>query len=121
MQDLFPKSVQIFNLKNKQWCTSASTWVRHIHVLLSLKMEGPESFSMKKVNQLWNLLMYSFHYNLCSGNNFTPSIVSYGDNNEILVGKHALNYPDLSRVLYGLYSLVRSPGGEKWCTAIFDS
>ena len=76
-------------------------------------MEGLESFSTKKVNQLWNPLIYSFHYNLCSGGNFTPSIVSYGDNNEILVGNHALNYPDLSRVLYGLYSLARNPGGEK--------
>ena len=50
---------------------------------------------------------YSLHCNLYSGGNFTPSIVSYGDNNEILVGNHALNYPDLTRVLYGLYPLVR--------------
>ena len=57
-----------------------------------------------------------FHCNLCSGGNFTPSIVSYGDDNEIVVGNHALNYPDLSRVLYGLYSLVRNPGGEKYCS-----
>ena len=50
--------------------------------------------------------IYSFYCNLCSGKTSIPSIVSYGNNNEILVGNHALNYPDLSRVLYGLHSLV---------------
>ena len=47
--------------------------------------------------------------------------MSYGDNNEILVGNHALNYPDLSRVLYGLYPLVRIQEAKSDARLFFDN
>ena len=39
----------------------------------------------------------------CLGKHFLPSIVSFGDE-EILVGNPALNYHDLSSVLYGWFN-----------------
>ena len=46
--------------------------------------------------------------------------MSYGDN-EIVVGNHALNYPDLSRVLYGSYLLVRIQEAKSDARLFFDN